>query len=135
MNLKTFTPENTPSLRGSTKQPLIGVSQKSGVFRINMVAKDLMKLKNGQHVFFHQDEDNAADWYLEVVKSGGFDLREKENLTPGGLYLQSAAIAQKIFQSVECTDKSGHILIAKEPVVQDKKTLWPLITAKLTGNF
>lgn len=134
MNLKTFTPDSIPSLRGSTKQPLIGINQKAGGFRINIVAKELMKLKAGQHIIFHQDDDTPADWYIEVVKTGGFDLRERETITPGGLYMQSAGMAQKIFQSVECTHRSGHILVAKEPVVKDKRTLWPLITAKLTAE-
>lgn len=131
MNLQTFNPENLPSVKGSTKQPLIGLSSKTGTFRINRTASEKMGLKKNYCVLIHQNTDEISEWFLEVVKEGGFELREKESVTPGGLLFQSAPLARKIFESVNYSNISGHLQVGPQPVKNGKQLLWPLFTGKL----
>ncbi len=131
MNLQTFNPENLPSVKGSSKRPLIGFSAKAGTFRINRTAVEKIKLKSDDCIVVHQNADEISEWYLEVVKVGGFILRQKPNITPGGLIFQSIPLARKIMDSVKCINISGHLQVAPEAVKNGKQVLWPLFTGKL----
>lgn len=131
MKLTTYNPDTLPSIKGSSKKPLIGFSTKAGTFRFNRKSVEAMGLKAGNNIFIHQDSENVSDWYLEVVKTGGFELRVKENLTPGGLMLQSIPLAKKIMESANCSALSGHLQVGPEPVKNGKQILWPLFTGKL----
>ena len=131
MNLQTFNPENLPSAKGSSKTPLIGLSVKSGTFRINRTAAEKMNLKKDDSILMNQNADEVSEWFLEKVNKGGFELREKENITPGGLVFQSAPLVRKIFESVNYSNISGHLQVAPEAVKSGKQILWPLFTGKL----
>lgn len=129
MNLETFNVENLPNQKD--RKPYIGVNQASGTLRFNPEAVEKMKLKADNMIWLHHDKENPGDWYLEVVKEKGFVLRKKSVTGPHGLVTQSCKLVRKIFDTIGYTGKSGHIGIGAEPVKEDKKTLWPLITAKL----
>lgn len=129
MRLATFNISNLPNMR--VQKPNIGVNQKSGTVRINGAAVDRMKLKENMQVQFHHDEDNAGDWYLEIVKDNGFLLRKKSVTGEHGLVTQSCALVRKIFDSINFEGISGQILIGAEPVKDGDKKLWPLITSSL----
>ena len=131
MKLKTYNPEELPSARLTT--PVIGLSSKSGTFRFNPTAVEKLGLKANNQIMIHQDEENPADWYLEIVKEKGFLARKKKTTGEFGLLIQSCPLVRKIFDSVDCKKISGSILIGSEPIKFEKRTLWPLITAKLVN--
>jgi hypothetical protein len=125
MKLKTFNTENTYSKRES--KPFILVSQKTGLFGFNKGVNQLLALKAGDQLQFHQDEENPDEWYLEKVKQGGFTLRDYKG---GSLLLNNTTLARKIFESVECEKRSGRLIIGAELKV-GKQTLHTIITASL----
>lgn len=126
MQLKTFNSENVHPVRES--KPCIRINTKTGLFNFSTGACKLIGLKPGDRVSFHQDEDEPADWYLEVTPDG-FELREKVNVTKGMLF-NSSVMARALVYSVREV-QSGRVHIAPEPITVNKKTLWPLITAAL----
>jgi hypothetical protein len=125
MKLKTFNTENTYSQRES--KPFILVSQKTGLFGFNKAVNQLLALKAGDQLQFHQDEENPDEWYLEKVKQGGFTLRDYKEKS---LLFNNTTLARKIFESVECEKRSGRLIIGAELKV-GKQTLHTIITASL----
>ena len=77
-----------------------------------------------------QDEDDPENWYLQVVKSDGFVLREKQSGNYKNLVFASTALVRLVFESVAYEGKSGRVLIG-EPIKHGKATLHTLITLKL----
>jgi len=128
MKLNIFTPDNTNSY-SRRRGPAISINVK-GSIRINPAGLELIGATDKHAIVLHQDGTTPEDWYLEVVKSGGFPLRSNMG-TAGGLITNSAGLVKKIFASVGFDGKSGVAGIAPEPVKFEGKKLWPLITARL----
>ena len=126
MQLKTFNSENVLPVRES--KPCIHINTKTGLFNFSIGACEMIGLKPGDRVSFHQDEEEPTDWYLEVTKNG-FELRAKANVTKGMLF-NSSVMARELVYSVQEV-QSGRVLISSQPISVNKKTLWPLITASL----
>ena len=131
MKLKVFNPETAPVSSARTTRPIIHMNGKSGTIVFNKLAVEKLKLKAGNQVQFHQDEETPTDWYLEKVKSGGFDLRDKKG--SGLLFFNSVATVRALFASVEFAKSSGRILIGGD-IDFEKRTLTTLITANLTNG-
>ena len=129
MNLKTFTPDVLPA-RHSGKEPCFQMNSKNGMVRINEAACSLLNLSVKNKLQFHQSADDPMDWYVEVVSKNGFLLREKNDKT-NGLLMQSSVMVRKIFESINYEYVSGNLQIAGDPVVFEKRKLYPLITLKL----
>lgn len=127
MKLKKFTPENCISEKGQhAGKPCIGISLKSGLLRINKQACELLQLKDGDQVLFHQDEEEPENWYIEKVKKDGFALRSKSNVTPGLLF-NNTKLVTEIFSSVAFEGKGGKVLVANQPTMLDKTKLYGLL--------
>ncbi|MEI8111143.1 MAG: hypothetical protein WCH59_09155 [Chitinophagia bacterium] len=125
MKLKTFNAENTFSQRQA--KPFISVSAKTGLFAFNRGAYELLALKSGDHVQFHQEEDSPENWYIEKVKDGGFTLREYKETS---LLINNTTLARTIFDSVDSEKMAGRLIIG-EQVKIGKQTLHTLVTASL----
>lgn len=130
MNLKTFSPVTTPSIRGVHAAAGIGVTA-VGVFTLNKEAVEKLKVKAGDHVHVLQDKDNAEDWYICKVKEDGYVLRHQKN---GLLIFNAAPAAREIFESVVYTGKSGRVLLAGMPTKHDGLTLYGLLTNLLKNK-
>jgi|LakMenEpi03Aug12_release.lakeMendotaPanAssembly.Ray.scaffolds.fasta_scaffold1068438_1 hypothetical protein len=128
MKLKTFNAENTFSQRQT--KPFIQVSQKTGLFGFNKAVNEILELKSGDQIQFHQDEENPDEWYIEKVKQGGFTLRDYKAKS---LLFNNTTLARKIFESVECEKRSGRLIIG-EQVKVGKQTFFTLITASLKNK-
>lgn len=133
MNLKEFTPDNCITGRSSSRVPSIGINTKVGMFRLNLEATELVGLKDGDQVKFHQDEDEPTNWYLEKVKEGGFVLRHKEAVG-NGLLFNNMKLAKQIAESVSFTEKSGKCLLAGVPTQVNKRQLFGIITGTLRSK-
>lgn len=132
MKLKTFNIENCKMARqGRVSKPSIYLSQKSGLFKVNKAGIDLMDLKVGQQVVLHQDETEEGDWYLEIVKDGGFPVRSSKKNKTEVVVFNSKRLSVAIAESVAFIKNCGTILLPKEPVKFEKRTLWPLLTSCL----
>jgi len=127
MKLKEFNAENTKTSRGGgSKTPSIGINLKTGLFSINKTACELMDIKADDQVIILQDEEDKANWYLEKVKTKGFQVRSKAEITTGALF-NNTILARAIADSVEFKGKSGKVIIAGKPTALDKRKLWGLI--------
>lgn len=133
MKLREFNPENCISVSQRKGQASISIDTKVGCNRITKAACETLGLKAGDCIVFHQDETDTENWYLEKVKSGGFELRENDKIT-SGLLFNSVALARKIAESVDFTERSGRILIAGQPTDFQKKKLFGLITSSLRNK-
>ncbi len=130
MKLKEFNAENTINHRAGI--PAIGVNQKNGLFNINRLATNLMGLKNGDGIVFHQDEKTPQNFYLEKAKDKGFVLREKVNINSGVLF-NNSSLARVIGETMK-TKESFRLLIAGQPTEMEKRKLWGLIFRKYNIN-
>ncbi|MCA6489109.1 MAG: hypothetical protein IM551_03680 [Chitinophagaceae bacterium] len=130
MKLKTFNAETFTNVSRSTK-PFISANAKSGLLSLNRAAVKELSVKAGDQVHFHQDEDSPENWYIEKVKSGGFELRTYGKRD--ALAFNSSMLARTIFESVDCYEKYGRLIIG-EPVKEGKQTFFTLITASLKNK-
>lgn len=131
MKLQTFNTKNCQSSSGRQSKPSIGLNTKNGVFRLNKSACELIGLKEKHSITFHHDEESEGDWYLEIVKEDGFELRPQNKTINNVLVFNSSTLARKIAESVAFEKETGTIYLPKSPVKHDKRTLWPLLTASL----
>lgn len=76
MELKTYNSEN--SSRTSTGKPAMAFSGKNGLMRINKIAIEKLKIKNGDRWSVSQDPKNVFDWYLHKDPENGFKIRVSE---------------------------------------------------------
>lgn len=131
MKLKQFTPDSFSNTR--TISPAISVSTKSGLFAINRAAADLIGLKAGDAVTFHQDEEDTGNWFIEKVREGGFLLRNKDEKV-STLFFNNVSMAKEIFKSVDYQQISGRLLVAGKPTKVAKQTLFGLLTGTLVNT-
>jgi len=125
MKLKTFNTANTITRRGVN--PRVRVNDK-GTFYVNAGALNRMKLKTGDRIQFHQDEERGSDWYLEKTDDqAGFVLRAAAS--GSSLIFSNQDIRNRIVESVNPQlTGSFDLMIGIEPV---EGKYWPLITASL----
>ncbi|MEJ7610646.1 MAG: hypothetical protein WKF88_05640 [Ferruginibacter sp.] len=134
MKLREYNSENTVSIRGGgVKTPSLSINQKAGLFSLNKEACALIGLTNEDKVIILQDEEETENWYLEKVKGNGFILREKENVS-SGLLFNNTALVRSIAASVNFTDNGGRMLIAGSPTDLGKRKLWGLLTTGLRNK-
>ncbi len=124
MKLKEFNEETCTQLRSTL--PSLGINFKTGLFNFNKTACDLLGLKNNDQVIFLQDEDEPQCWYVEKVKSKGFMVREKSNVSTGVLF-NNSNLAKQIKENVDADSKSARILIAGKATEAEKRKLWGLL--------
>jgi hypothetical protein len=130
MGLKTY---NTLNVRRNRQPmtPCLMLYRKQGIIMFNSTAQELMKLKAGDHVQFHQDEDEPSEWYVQKTKGKeGFRLR----LTSRNNYLalNSSFMVQTIYDSVNYTGINGKIIIGDK--IQDYGDMWTLVTLVLRNQ-
>ena len=131
MKFKTFDSETCIPLRGAgIKTAAIGINFKTGLFRFNKEACEKIGLKPGNTVAFHQNEEEEADWFIQVGNPKGFLCRAKENVTSGVLF-NNAALSKAIALPFNFEGKSANLKLGTEPIKIDKKTYWPIITGAL----
>jgi hypothetical protein len=126
MNLKTYNATNTA---GSRPHKAIMSISKNGLIRFSQGAVELMDIKAGDQVQFCQDENEPENWFIEVVKKGGFPLRDAYG-TGGGLLTNASGIKRHLFQSVNYLGESGTLFIGEQVQIQ-KRTFYTLITGFL----
>lgn len=130
MKLKAFNSETCVSVRTRTTKASIGINTKTGFCRINKIFCEKVGIKNGDKISFHQDEEAKEDWFLLVNDPMGFEVRERKTIS-GGLVFGNTTLVRKITESVAFEGLSGQVLLASEPIIEDEKKYWPLITASL----
>lgn len=121
MKLKEFNTENVKHERAGT--PSISVNCKAGLFSFSKAAAKLIGIKDKGQVVFLQDEDEKENWYLEVVKENGFEVRLKNSVT-AGLFFNSCSLAHKV---TGMATGNRRYLIAGQPTIEKERTLWGLI--------
>lgn len=130
MKLKEFNIENCGSNVRSTL-PAVSFDFKVGAARVNREACLLVGLKEGDQVKFHQDLEEPENWYLEKVKSGGFELRKHAGPS---LMFNSSRLAKRVAESVAFDGRSGRCLVAGQATVVEKRKLYGIITGRLRNN-
>jgi len=123
MKLLEFNAENCPPQREG--KPSLQVNQKTGLFTFNKFAIEGLKLKPGQLVVIHQDEEDAANFYVEIVKERGFLLKDKKAASPC-MSFSSTLLARKIGDAFEETG-SYTFNISVQPTAFGKRTLYGLL--------
>lgn len=101
MKLKSFNPQSVPNLRAGSDIPTVSLNYSSGVMTFNKGACEFLKLKKGDQVVIHQDEEEPQDWYIQKVPEGGFELRGKTTEEfPLALAFNNATLIRQIIDSV-----------------------------------
>lgn len=131
MKLKTFNTTNVQSF-GRAQAAFISISSTTGLFTLNKASAELIGAKDGTMIQFHQSEDEPTDWYIEVVKEDGFQIRTSSKIGQGFLF-NSSKLAHIIFDSVAYTGKGGRVYVG-ESIKPGKQTLFTLITARLINQ-
>lgn len=129
MKLKTYNSENLPV--SSKSKPTMYINQKSGVFHFNANACERLKLKAGESIEFHQDEENNKDWFISKSNSG-FAVRNKDKSSDSmGVTFNNTTLAKLLFEKLEYNEQSGTVLIGSEAVKIGKIEYYPIITSYL----
>lgn len=135
MKLKEFNTDTCVVVKTPRVHPAsLFLNTKTGLFRISKEAAELAGLKVGDHVLFHQDEDEPTDWYFEKAsaKQKAFALRGvKSGLS---LLFNNSVLARQIAESVAFKDTAGKCLIAGEPTEFKKRQLFGIITGSLINK-
>jgi hypothetical protein len=95
--------------------PRIRISGRSGLITFNHSAVQRLKLKAGEGLTFHNDEEQLTDWYLKIgKKEDAFILRQYKE-TYG---FSCTALAHEMLRSmlgVQESKKSVSFLISGKP--------------------
>lgn len=130
MKLKEYNPENSKPVAIPRAHPAtLRIDTKTGRFIFNKTASELIGLKDKYQVVIYQDEQEPEDWYIEVVKGGGFVLSGRER--QGECVFNNTVIARKIAESVGYTARNGRMLIAGKPTKIGDRLLWGILTINL----
>lgn len=130
MNLKEYNPANSKPVATPRAHPAsIRIDTKTGRFIFNKTAAELIGLKDKCQVVIHQDEQEPEDWYLEVVKTNGFIISNRER--QGEYVFNNTVIARKVAESVGYTARNGRMLIAGKPTKIGDRLLWGILTINL----
>ena len=132
MKLKTFNTTNIQAFGKANTKPYLQINSGTGLISINKQASDLIGIKDGSQVQFHQSEETPSDWFIEVVKDAGFIVRTKDSYEDRCVF-NSTKLARLIFDSVEFTGKGGRVYLGEE-VKNGKQKLFTLITASLVNE-
>lgn len=130
MKIKHFNATNTAVANRKDKEPGLSFSSKTGIFRFNKSANDLLKLKVDDQLEFAQDEEDTKTWFILKADKDGFALRDKNGLT-----FNSVKLAEHLTTSLNgaATGTNYKIKIIDQPVQLEGKQYYPLqITA--TGS-
>lgn len=127
LSLERFDRTNTIGGTRSERPPAITMN-KTGNFRLNKALVDMMKLKSGAGIAFHQDKVESADWYVERDDKNGFVLREGKN---GALQFNTTPLFHKLTACVDGAEDGGTMLVSTEVVRNGTMLLYSLITSSL----
>lgn len=116
MELKTFSPDNTP--RRILPDPAISIT-KGGRIGFNYLAVEQLKLSDGNNVIFHQDEQK--NWYLQTTKAKGF--RVVQHSSKSSVYIQSIYISNLLKDGAE----GGMRFLIGKPFEEKGIQLFPLL--------
>ncbi|SHN45877.1 hypothetical protein [Chitinophaga sp. CF418] len=132
MKLREFVPTKIERSPHHVKAYIL-INLRYSLIQFSGGAVDLIGVKPDSHVSFHQDEDDPESWYLEVLPEGktGFPLRQKPKLGVRGVLFACKSLVKRIADAVGMEGHKGKILVGKESVTINGKTLWPLVTASL----
>lgn len=101
MQLKLFTSKNSRSHVGESS---VTFSRK-GYIGISRRAVEKLGLKEGQGIYFAQDEQNPKDWYLGVNTGGKHNVQDcftlKKTGATQGFALSNIVTAAAFYDSVE----------------------------------
>lgn len=131
MKLKEYTPENCGFSRKSSPA-FVSINTKVGTISFSKEAVQMIELKDGDQVKFHQDESEESEWYVEKVKTGGFIVRTVKSAQ--SLMLNNSAVARNIAESVAFKGITGRCLMAGQPTEFKGRTLFGLLTSMLNNN-
>lgn len=110
---------------------VIGIDFKVGGFRFNLEATELIGIKKGDHIQFLQDSE-TAEWYVEKISSGGFELHVNKNISKGVIF-NNVHIAREIAGSVDFTGRSGRMQVG-EMVKHEGRKLFHVSTDELINE-
>lgn len=123
MNLKTF--DSTTCKNRRILEPEIRFS-KSGVITFNVKLAELINLKPGDTVVFHQDVVRKRDWYIEKTKTNGLELRGQSDQRNKSLLLNASLLCKELFASLGI---AGPIRLSVATQTTDGKC-YAILTAK-----
>lgn len=129
MKIKSFNTETIPN--GTRKfHPLVSFSRINGIISLNKEAVQMLKLKEGDKIEFHQILDNCEnEWYLQTKNSkSGWALRKYHNHS---LYFHCKALCIAILDNLNYNDHSGSMLVSKEDISLNGMDLNQLLTSSL----
>jgi hypothetical protein len=124
MKFKTFNATNVVAAPKKEKTASISCWSKSGSFRFNKTAIDLLQLKIDEQLEFAQDEEKPENWYLMKTKENGFVVVDKK-----GYSIQNSKLAKLMLASMNGKldgIKNIQIKIIDQPVKVDANEFWPL---------
>lgn len=84
-----------------------------------------MEVKDGSCIAIHQDNENPADWYLEVLKADGIKLREKDT---NGLLFNCTSAIQSMMDEFSWEGVSMSCKISLTPNEETGVKLWCILT-------
>jgi hypothetical protein len=128
MKIKHFNACNTAVQSRTVKEPVLSFSSKTGVFRFNKPAVELLQLKVNEQLEFAQDEENAKSWFILKADKDGFEVRDKKGLT-----FNNVKLAGHITSSLngEAAGTNYKIKIIEQAVQLEGKQYYPIeISAK-----
>jgi hypothetical protein len=123
MKIKTFNAANTAIATRSSKDPVLSFSSKTGVFRFNKSATELLQLKVNEQLEFAQDEDDQKNWFMLKSEKDGFEVRDKKGLTFNNVKLAGHLVSSL---NGEASGTNYKIKIVDQPVTLEGKQYFPL---------
>lgn len=134
MKLQSFNPDTLPGYI-RTGRATLGVNFKTGLFNFSKSAVELLNIGAGSCIELHQDEENPADWYIQVATAGnGFALRESKDKDL--LFLNHTGLAKLIkdcFEHEDVDPRSASFGISAEPIEHEDSKLYGIIIT--TASF
>lgn len=97
MDLITF--DAVTSRKYITTDPVIRFNR-CGIITINVRACQIIGIKGGDQVVFHQDRNKKKDWYVQKVQEKGLLLRRNCNSGAQSLNICSAYLCKEVLMSL-----------------------------------
>ena len=131
MKLQIFNAENSSKTR--ELKAVVTIVLKTGLFRINGTAVELMGLKNNDRISIAYDEE-GDEWYIFKDKDG-FNCHSNEKCKDKkALKFGCVSLARTIFDYAEYDKPHGYCLVGNEVVKQGKVEYFPLVTGTLKND-
>jgi hypothetical protein len=106
-----------------SKEAVVAVHIKTGLFRLNKRMTEMLALKDGDGIEFASADETT--WFILPHSGKGFSLKEKKK-TSGGLVFNNCTLAKKIAEGLRIQDPSFKVKVREQSITLQGHTLWQI---------